>query len=217
MNEGLTGIIINLIFYIPCLLLDFLQYINNDLKQAPKAVYVLLVLEAILALLYIYVPKIQTSIAKAASLKDGVPVVKEPIRLDNVSNLASYVEMQTVKPKPDDIINNKYAISSTNKFKCYFNRSVSKEFTMPLQKWNHVVTNYTKSGVDLFVNGSLVHTVPRDAQNEGLAMGDIIVVGEDAGLSGGVCNMVYFSRPLLKPEIESIYNLNKDREPPVPL
>jgi hypothetical protein len=252
MNEGLTGIIINLIFYIPCLLLDFLQYINNDLKQAPKAVYVLLVLEAILALLYIYVPKIQTSIAKAASLKDGVPVVKEPIRLDNVSNLASYVEMQTVKPKPDDIINNKYAISSwiyvvplppstspynrdaviyefkdyhpalmfngsTNKFKCYFNRSVSKEFTMPLQKWNHVVTNYTKSGVDLFINGSLVHTVPRDAQNEGLAMGDIIVVGEDAGLSGGVCNMVYFSRPLLKPEIESIYNLNKDREPPIPI
>jgi hypothetical protein len=88
---------------------------------------------------------------------------------------------------------------------------------MPMQKWNHVVTNYTKSGVDLFVNGELVHSAPRDAQNEGLTIGDIIVIGQDNGLSGGVCNMVYFSRPLLKPEIESIYSLNKDGDPPVPI
>ena len=43
--EGWPGFIINLIFYIPCMLLDLLEYIKNDLKQAPKAVYVLLIFE----------------------------------------------------------------------------------------------------------------------------------------------------------------------------
>jgi hypothetical protein len=254
--ETTTGIVANIIFYIPCLLLNLMEYISNDLKQAPKAVYWLLVLEAILIGLYVGIPKLMKSVTKNASIKDGTPVVMEPVRLDNANNVASYVELQTSisgRPvNPGDIINNKFSLSawvyviplspntvpynndavvyeykdyhpalmyngSTGKFKCYFNRSSSHEFTMPMQKWNHVVTNYTKSGVDLFVNGELVHSAPRDAQNEGLTIGDIIVIGQDNGLSGGVCNMVYFSRPLLKPEIESIYSLNKDGDPPVPI
>lgn len=250
-----TGIVANIIFYIPCLLLNLMEYISNDLKQAPKAVYWLLVLEAILVALYIGIPKLMKTISKNASIKDGIPVVTEPIRLDNANNITSYVELHSTAhvktPEPGDIINNKFALSawvyviplspntvpynndavvyeykdyhpalmyngSSGKFKCYFNRSASYEFTMPMQRWNHVVTNYTKSGADLFVNGELVHSATRDAQNEGLALGDIITVGQDNGLSGGLCNMVYFSRPLLKPEIESMYSLNKDGDPPIP-
>lgn len=255
-SQSTTGIIANFIFYIPCLLLNLLEYISNDLKQAPKAVYWLLVIEAVLISLYVGVPKLMKQVSKNASIKDGKPIVMEPIRLDNQNNVTSYVEIQSSlsgRPvNPGDIINTKYALSawvyviplsastvpynndavvyeykdyhpalmyngSTGKFKCYFNRSATHEFTMPMQRWNHVVTNYTKSGVDLFVNGELMHSVPRDAQNESLAIGDIIVVGQDNGLSGGLCNMVYFSRPLMKPEIESIYSLNKDSDPPTPM
>lgn len=250
--NNMTGIVANVLFYIPCLLLNLLEYINADLKQAPKAVYLLLIIEAILISLYFLIPKIMSSVAKTASIKDGTPIVIQPVRLDNVSNLTSYVELQSVRPNPGDIINNKYAISAwvyvvplststvpynndaiiykygsnhpalmyngpSGKFKCYFNSASSHTFEMPMQHWNHVVLNYTKSGVDLFINGELIHTVPRDSQNEALAMGDIIEVGQDNGLSGGVCNMVYFSRPLLKTEIESIYSLNKDKDPPTPL
>ncbi len=250
--NNMTGLIANFIFYIPCMLLNLLEYISSDLKQAPKVVYLLLVIEAILLALYITVPKIMNAVTKTASIKDGTPVILEPVRLDNVSSPTSYIKLQPVQPNPGDIINNKYAISawvyivplpsstvpynndaniykfSTNhprlmyngpsqQFKCYLNSASTHEFTMPLQHWNHVVTNYTKSGVDLFINGELIHTVPRDSQNESLTMGDIIEIGQDNGLTGGVCNMVYFSRPLLKTEIESIYSLNKDRDPPAPL
>lgn len=250
--NNFTGIIANILFYIPCLLLNLLEYISTDLKQAPKVVYLLLVIEAILISLYFLIPKIMSSVAKSTSIKDGTPVQMEPIRLDNVHNLTSYVELQQVRPNPGDIINNKYAISAwvyviplststvpynndavvfkygsnhptllfngpSNKFKCYLNSAASHTFDMPLQRWNHVVLNYTKSGADLFINGQLEHTVPRDSNNEALALGDIIEVGQDNGLSGGLCNMVYFSRPLLKTEIESIYSLNKDKDPPAPL
>lgn len=250
--NNFTGLIANFIFYIPCMLLNLLEYISSDLKQAPKVVYLLLVIEAILLALYFTVPKIMNAVTKTASIKDGTPVVMDPVRLDNVSSPTSYIKLQSVQPSPGDIINNKYSISAwvyivplpsstvpynndatiykygTNhpslmyngpnqQFKCYLNTANSHMFTMPLQHWNHVVTNYTKSGVDLFVNGELIHTVPRDSQNESLAMGDTVQIGQDNGLSGGVCNMVYFSRPLLKTEIESIYSLNKDNDPPAPL
>ena len=85
---------------------------------------------------------------------------------------------------------------------------------MPLQKWNHVVFNYTKSNADLFVNGKLMGSVERDIVNENLSIGDIITVGQVGGLSGGICNIVYFGRSLVKYEIETIYNLNKDSDPP---
>ncbi len=249
--NNMTGIVANVIFYIPCMLLNLLEYISADFKQAPKVVYLLLAIEALLIGLYFAVPKIMSTVAKTASIKDGTMIVANPIRLDNVSKLTSYVNLQAVQPNPGDIINNKYAISSwvyliplstntvpynndaviykfgfhpalmyngpSGEFKCYYNSATSHSFTMPMQHWNHVVLNYTKSGVDLFVNGTLVHTVPRDPQNEALTMNDVIEVGQDNGLSGGVCNMVYFGRPLLKSEIESIYSLNKDKDPPVPL
>ena len=88
---------------------------------------------------------------------------------------------------------------------------------MPLQKWNHVVFNYTKSNADLFINGVLKGSVPRDAVNENLSIGDIISVGQPDGLSGGICNMVYFSHPLLSYEIKTMYSLNKDKDPPIVL
>lgn len=247
--NGLSGFIVNFIFYIPCMLLHLFEFLNNDLKQAPKIVYLLLIVEMILFLLYLYIPKISKSISKSLSLKDGKQILVEPLRIDNKSSLSSYVDLQNKKDSTN-IVNNKFAISvwvyivpvepskspyngdatifefsdfhprliyngATGKFKAYYNQSKFEEFTMPLQKWNHVVFNYTKSNVDLFVNGELQSTYGfRDVDNENLTIGDIISVGQDNGLSGGVCNMVYFNHPLLKYEINTMYNLNKDNDPP---
>ena len=178
--EGWPGFIINLIFYIPCMLLDLLEYIKNDLKQAPKAVYILLIIELLLALLYIYVPKFVNTVSKSLSNKDGKVVLKEPLLISNETKLTSYVDLQQVTDNTQ-IINNKFAISAwvyvvslapthspyntdatifefsdyhprliyngaKGKFKEFFNQASSTDFEMPLQKWNHVVFNYTKSG-----------------------------------------------------------------------
>lgn len=248
--EGVSGFIVNLIFYIPCMLLDLLEFIKADLQQAPKAVYVLLIIELILGLLYMYVPKISTAINKSMSNKDGKVIISDPMHIDTYSSITSYVDLQKGKPSDDHIVNNKFAISAwvyivpiepshspyngdatvfefsdyhpkliyngaTGKFKAFFNQSKYEEFKMPLQKWNHVVFNYTKSNVDLFVNGELQTTGLRDAINENLNIGDIISVGQAGGLSGGICNMVYFNHPILKYEIKTMYDLNKDREPPI--
>ena len=240
--QGWAGFIINLIFYIPCMLLDLIEYIKADLQQAPKTIYTLLLIELILVLLYIYAPKITKSFSKSLSNKDGKVVLAEPITISKESRLSSYIDLYGVDSK-NKIVNNKFAISawvyvlpsnmgditifeftdyhprliyngSKGKFKAFLNKSNDVEFDMPLQKWNHVVFNYTKLNADIFINGELKGSVKRDNDNENLSVSDAIVVGETNGLTGGMCNIVYFSRPLLKYEIDTIYSLNKDADPP---
>ena len=246
---GWNGFIVNLIFYIPCMLLRGLEYLNKDFKQAPFAVYVLLMIEVVLLLAYIYLPKITKIISNSIVVKDGKTVISEPMLIKHKENLISYSLLNDANP--DEIVNNKFSISmwvyvvpvppttypynsdatifeygnyhprlvfngSTNKFKSFVSASSSYEFDMPLQAWNHVVYNYTKSSVDLFVNGQLVSTVNhRNQSEEGLSTDDIISIGQDDGLSGGVCNIVYYKTPLFQYEIQNIYNLNKNKDPPL--
>lgn len=244
--QGWSGFMVNLIFYIPCMLLDLLEYVKADLKQAPKAVYILLIIELILGLLYIYAPKITKAFTKSLSNKDGKVVLAEPITISKESRLSSYVDLQNGVLGDKSIINNKFAISAwvyitpmhsshsgdvtifeftdyhprliyngeIGKFKVFLNQIEVKVVDMPLQKWNHLVFNYTKSNADIFINGELKGSVKRDEVNENLSIGDAIVVGQANGLIGGMCNIVYFNRPLVKYEIETIYSLNKDADPP---
>ena len=246
---GWNGFIVNLIFYIPCMLLSGLEYLNKDFKQAPFAVYVLLMIEVVLLLAYIYLPKITKVISNSIVVKDGKTVISEPMLIKHKENLISYSLLNDAKP--NDIVNNKFSISmwvyvvpvppttypynsdatifeygsyhprlvfngSTNKFKSFVSGSNSYEFDMPLQVWNHVVYNYTKSSVDLFVNGQLVSTTNhRNQSEENLSIDDIISIGQDDGLSGGICNIVYYKTPLFQYEIQNIYNLNKNKDPPL--
>jgi hypothetical protein len=244
--QGWSGFIVNLIFYIPCMLLDLLEYVKADLKQAPKAVYILLIIELILGLLYIYAPKITKTFSKSLSNKDGKVVLAEPLTISKESRLSSYVDLQNGVLGDKSIVNNKFAISAwvyitpmhsshsgdvtifeftdyhprliyngeKGKFKVFLNQSKFEEFEMPLQKWNHVVFNYAKSNADIFINGELKGSVKRDEVNEKLTIGDAIVVGQANGLTGGMCNIVYFNRPLFQYEIETIYSLNKEADPP---
>jgi hypothetical protein len=43
---------------------------------------------------------------------------------------------------------------------------------------------------------------------------DEITVGENDGLSGGVCNVVYFPKPLKLSKINSLYKSLKYKNPP---
>ena len=57
-STGLIGFLIYFIFYIPCLLIDLTKFIINEFRMTTNVVYILFILEIVLILLYIYVPKI---------------------------------------------------------------------------------------------------------------------------------------------------------------
>lgn len=92
------------------------------------------------------------------------------------------------------------------------NRILYKNKEIMLQKWNNIIINYSGGTLDIFLNGELVKS----------AIGvvpyytfDQLTIGEENGIKGGICNVVYFKRALTSTNISYIYNSNKDKSPPV--
>lgn len=103
---------------------------------------------------------------------------------------------------------------SKNMCKVYCSAVDVAEFKITLQKWVHFAISYNMNNIDIFVNGELVKTVPRAKNSVVFTPTDNAVVGQKDGLFGGVCNVVYFEKPLTKQEIKFNYELNKGLDPP---
>lgn len=250
---GWSGFFTQLIFYIPCLIGDFIEYLLGEFRSTPNVVFALFTIEILLILLYFYLPKLKT----ASIMKNGTVLVKEPTPINAKKPLKTYVDLtntETGKTKKllenPLLIKNNFSLSGwvyvvsqppnkypyndeatifefttlhprlifngkTNTFKAYFNETQYHEFTMPLQKWNYVVFNYDKSNIDLFINGKLKHSVKRNVNEDNFKINDLIYIGQDRGLSGGVCNLMYSATPLVGQDIEYNYEYNKYNSPPL--
>tara|TARA_B110000967_G_scaffold111822_1_gene114480 strand:- start:3200 stop:4354 length:1155 start_codon:yes stop_codon:yes gene_type:complete len=79
--NGLTGDIINFIFYIPCLFNDIIEYILNDWKTTTSTVIVLFIIELLLIISYISVPWLMTKYV----LRNSISILDDTIFLDNMS------------------------------------------------------------------------------------------------------------------------------------
>jgi hypothetical protein len=96
---GWPGFFVNFLFYIPCLLSDGLEYLLQQYRITPNIVFVLLIIELILALCYFYIPKlIYKSINKTAIVLQNNPVyLNKETNVGNIENFA-------FKPISDKII-----------------------------------------------------------------------------------------------------------------
>ena len=82
--RGWPGFIVNLLFFIPCLVSDLIDYIFLEFKTAPNTVFVLYIIEIILILAYFYVPKL----LKYINTKNGLVLQEQPVYL-NKSTIVS--------------------------------------------------------------------------------------------------------------------------------
>ncbi len=80
-----------------------------------------------------------------------------------------------------------------------------------LQKWNHIVVNQENNIVDVFVNGELHkstdHVIPSNDSSK-------IYIGEQHGISGEVCNVMFFDHILSTEKINKLYNDFSEKNPP---
>jgi hypothetical protein len=91
-------------------------------------------------------------------------------------------------------------------------RVIYKNASMPLQKWNNIVINYNGGTLDVFLNGELVKSSIEVVPYMTL---DTLTIGEKDGINGGICNVVYFNKPLTRTNIYYLYNTVKYLTPPV--
>jgi len=91
------------------------------------------------------------------------------------------------------------------------NRIIYKKENMLLQKWNNIIINYSGGTLDIFLNGQLVKS---EANVVPYMTMDILSVGENNGVNGGICNLIYFQNTLNANQIYYLYNSMKDKTPP---
>ena len=91
------------------------------------------------------------------------------------------------------------------------NRIIYKNSNVLLQRWNNIIINYNGGTLDIFLNGELVKSsievVPYYTYEN-------LTIGENDGIKGGICNVVYFRRALNSSNIYYIYNTVKNKTPP---
>lgn len=81
-----------------------------------------------------------------------------------------------------------------------------------LQKWNNIIINYYGGTLDIFLNGELVKSAIEIVP---YMTDDTLAVGSDDGVSGGICNIVYFNKPLTTNQMYYLYTMVKDKTPPI--
>jgi len=92
---------------------------------------------------------------------------------------------------------------------------IYKNSKYALQKWNNIIINYNSGVIDIFLNGELESSF--NVQQISYMNQYDILVGEENGLNGGICNVVYFNNKLNMKQIYYLYNSVKHLDPPIML
>ena len=255
-------LIINLIFYIPCLFSGIFDTIIktfvSEYKSATFGNIILIIITILLLLLYILLPKILYLI----NLQGGTQLVENPVSLNNLHTLATYHQLNKT-----DKFDYEYSISfwiyinsdapntnsnysrytsllnyggkpnvlykadtntlmitmdqegldkiSKNKLIEYDeegNRIIYTNKNFLLQKWNNIIINFNGGTLDIFLNGELVKS---SIEVVPYMKFDVLTIGNDQGINGSICNVVYYKKALSITNIYYIYKNVKDKTPPV--
>jgi len=79
------GLIKNILFYLPCLLIQLIEFIRYQFSITTSVTWIILLIEVFLVLAYIYIPIIY----KKLDFKKGLALIKKPLPLYNEYNLSS--------------------------------------------------------------------------------------------------------------------------------
>ena len=266
-KNGFFNVIINLIFYIPCLFSNMFDTIGKftvgEVNAGTVGSLIMLFVVILLVIAYFLLPKLLNKF----SLQGGKQLVNKPVYTNSEYLLATYEQLGYYEDASGNYSPNyQYAISfwffldavgpstngsyekytsllnfggkpnilfkasentlmitmqqketkskNANKFLDYDdngNRILYKSSNVLLQKWNNIIINYNGGVLDVFLNGELVKS---DIGVVPYYTIDNLTIGENNGLNGGICNVIYFNKPLTATKIYRLYNSVKFKTPP---
>ena len=105
--DNQSGWIANFVFFIPCLLSDFIEYIRKEFKLTTSTVYILLFLEAAILAVYYYLPPLFQWHLKS----HGKTLLHDSIFFKEPKILAHYSELPKINKYLNPTMMQNYAIS----------------------------------------------------------------------------------------------------------
>ena len=103
----------------------------------------------------------------------------------------------------------------------YLDNVKTKEFSIKPQRWTYIVINDQPHNLELFLDSKLIIThdfideQKKPIDHPPLNASDFVVLGQNDGLQGGICNVQYFSYYLGDMIIKRYYSMYKDMDPPI--
>jgi hypothetical protein len=233
------SLIVNIILYIPCLFVDFFNLGTSEYNKLTKTTIFLVFWTTLSILIYKYSPLIFDKI----NLQGGKQLLNQPAPVNIQKKLGSYEELNEsdnynyqygislwinldAEPPNTGVSYSKYTslLNYGNKPNIQYNAQENKliitvedkvvyeKSNFLLQKWNNIVFNYFGGTMDIFLNGELVKSNISVVPYMSL---DNLNIGEQDGVNGKICNVVYFKKPLTATNMYYLYNMVKDNSPPV--
>jgi hypothetical protein len=101
-------LITNIFFYIPCLFVEFIEYIKYEYKITSSTVWIIFLIELLLITLYFILPIIWSKIA----ISDGTQLLKDPVYLFKKRTLGTFEDLHKNNiNKTDNKFNYNYSLS----------------------------------------------------------------------------------------------------------
>jgi hypothetical protein len=261
-KNAFFALILNILFYIPCLFNGIFDTIGKTLVGEYQSTTMgsILMLMAVIGLIITYY--MTPSVINKINIQGGKQLVNKPVYTNTLYPLGTYEELNG-----SDKFDYQYAIScwvfldaaapnmneSYNRYTSLLNfgnkpnilykgvtntlmvtmqqkdlnkvnkgnivdfdeegnRIIYKNSNVLLQKWNNIIINYNSGVLDIFLNGELVKSSVGVVPYYTL---DNLTIGEENGIKGGICNVVYFKRALNSSNVYYLYNMVKNISPPL--
>lgn len=239
------NLLVKIITYIPCLLLSFIDYAKYQYQITTKPIVILLIAELVLVGLYFVLPivmsniithnaiqllkdPINTNFEKSLDSFDQVNYVKDKFQYhyaisgwfyinsfppETNPSYEEYTSILNIGDKPNILYNvSKNTLRVKMKTEGHVEKILFETRDFKMQKWNHVVVNYNGNALDIFINNELVSTtngvIPYNANT-------MITSGSHNGISGGVCNVMYFNDSISRSKVNWLYYSANSVNPPV--
>ena len=218
-------ILLKIILFIPCLLIDLINYLRNQFEITTKPVWILLIIEIFIILLYFLFPLI----SKFISTHEGKLLLEGPVYTNNLVNLGSFQNLKQsnnynynygiacsiyINPQPPstNFSYNQYTslFNYANKPNILYNAKKNTLKIICQNKKNDLVTIYQSDNINYqkwmnfvinFNSGILdVFLDNKLVASQSNIMPymnvDKVTGGSSNGINGGLKNVIYFSKPI---------------------
>ena len=243
-SKTLIKFLTALIMYAPCALIDAVDWTKNQYNITTNSVLILLSVEFFFISLRILIPKLIRTIVnsdKLQLLRDPIYLNNKTVLGNSYGNpkhkyeyVYSISAWFWINPQPPSTRKayTKYTniieygrqpsvefngLENTLRVNCRISNdneiTIAKIKNIGLQAWNNIVINYDGSNMDVFLNGELVGSKPNISPN-GIKT-TIINVGEEKGIEGGICNVMFSDKILQKSQIVMTYKSLRELQIPL--